>query len=181
MKYVKETFERLSRGGFISSDSSQERDKHIFMDIEDHLTDYQQYFAQIGFMLEQGNGYFYFSRKENKVQVVDKLQRFGHWIDILDFLKAWEPAFGPGFTFSEAALTIKIEADIDLQQKAFELYEKKDKYPEIVEKIVDEMQKMGFLELADEKSGLYKVVAAYSYLEEMVNLITIDASDEISQ
>ena len=100
MKYVKETFERLSRGGFISSDSSQERDKHIFMDIEDHLTDYQQYFAQIGFMLEQGNGYFYFSRKENKVQVVDKLQRFGHWIDILDFLKAWEPAFGPGFTFS---------------------------------------------------------------------------------
>jgi hypothetical protein len=50
-----------------------------------------------------------------------------------------------------------------------------------VEKLVDEMQKMGFLELADEKSGLHKVVAAYSYLEEMVNLITIDASDEISQ
>ena len=89
--------------------------------------------------------------------------------------------FWTGFTFSEAALTIKIEADIDLQQKASELYEKKDKYPEIVEKLVDEMQKMGFLELADEKSGLYKVVAAYSYLEEMVNLITIDASDEISQ
>lgn len=181
MKYIKQTFERLNRGGFISSDSTQEEVKRMFIDIEDHLTDYQHYFSQIGLYLEQGNGYFYFSRKEPRVQVTDKLVRLGHWIDVLDFLKAWEPAFGPGYTFSKAALTIKIEADIDLQQKASDLYEKKDKFPDIVEKLTDEMQKAGFIEMADERSELYRVVASYGYLEDLVNLIILDVNDEISE
>ena len=169
MKYIKQIFERLSRGGFISSDSTQEEMKQLFIDIEDNLMAYRQYYKEIGFLLEEGNGYFYFSRQESKTQLMDKLVRLGHWIDILDFLKAWEPIFGPGYTFSKATLTIKAEADIDLQQKASGLYEKKDNLPDIVEKLVEEMQKAGFLELTNEKTGQYRVVAAYGYLEDLVN------------
>lgn len=181
MKYIKQIFERLSRGGFIYSDSTQEEMKRLFIDIEDNLLAYRQYFKEIGFLLEDGNGYFYFNRQESKTQLMEKLVRLGHWVDILDFLKAWEPIFGPGFTFSKATLTIKTEADIDLQQKATGLYEKKDNLPDIVDKLVDEMQKAGFLELTDEKTGQYRVVAAYGYLEDLVNLITLDENDDIPE
>lgn len=179
MKYIKQIFERLSRGGFISSDSTQEEMKQLFIDIEDNLMAYRQYYKEIGFLLEEGNGYFYFSRQESKTQLMDKLVRLGHWIDILDFLKAWEPIFGPGYTFSKATLTIKAEADIDLQQKASGLYEKKDNLLDIVEKLVEEMQKASFLELTNEKTGQYRVVAAYGYLEDLVNLITLDDNNDI--
>lgn len=183
MKYIRQTFERLSRGGFISTDSSKEEERRIYIDIDDHLNDYADYFSQIGFCLEQGNGYFYFTRKEQRVQLVDKLTRFGHWLDVLDFLKSWEPTFGPGFTFTKAALTVKIDADIELKDKASTLYEKKDRYEDIVEKLTDEMQRQGFIELIDEPSQLYGVVAAYTYLEELVRMITIetDDDDEVSQ
>jgi hypothetical protein len=181
MKYIKQIFERLSRGGFISSDSTQEEMKQMFIDIEDNLVSYRQYYKEIGFLLEEGNGYFYFSRQESKTQLMDKLVRLGHWIDILDFLKAWEPIFGPGYTFSKATLTIKAEADIDLQQKASGLYEKKDNLPDIVEKLVEEMLKAGFLELTNEKTGQYRVVAAYGYLEDLVNLITLDDNNDIPE
>lgn len=179
MKYIKQIFERLSRGGFISSDSTQEEMKQLFIDIEDNLVAYRQYYKEIGFLLEEGNGYFYFSRQESKTQLMDKLVRLGHWIDILDFFKAWEPIFGPGYTFSKATLTIKAEADIDLQQKASGLYEKKDNLPDIVEKLVEEMLKAGFLELTNEKTGQYRVVAAYGYLEDLVNLITLDDNNDL--
>lgn len=182
MKYVKQTFERLSRGGFISADSMSDEICRMFMDIEDHRSEYQHYFSEIGFSLEEGDGYFYFSRKEPKIQLVEKLVRFGHWIDVLDFLKAWEPTFGSGFSFSRAALTVKIDADIELKEKAATLYEKKDRHEDIVEKLVDEMQRMGFVELAEEKSQTYRVVSAYGYLEELVKLVTIDnGDDEIPQ
>ena len=36
MKYVQQVFDRLSRGGFISSDSVDEITRNIFLDIEDH-------------------------------------------------------------------------------------------------------------------------------------------------
>ncbi len=182
MKYIKQTFDRLSRGGFLSSDSISNETKNIFKDVEDNLEDYRQYFSQIGFMLEEGDGYFYFSRKEQKADLINKLLRFGHWIDILDFLKSWEPAFGPGFSFSKAALTVKIDADIELKEKAAGLYEKKDRHDDIVDKLVDDMTKFGFIELVEFNSQTYRVVAAYKYLEDMVDMITFDNNnDETAQ
>ena len=133
-------------------------------------------------MLEEGDGYFYFSRKEQKVDLVNKLLRFGHWVDVLDFLKSWEPTFGPGFSFSKAALTVKIDADIELKEKAAGLYKKKDRHDDIIDKLVDEMLKSGFVELVDTNSQTYRVVAAYNYLEDLINMITFETdNDETAQ
>ncbi len=178
-KYIKQVFDRLSRGGFIASDSSET--KHVFVDVEDNYDEYKTYFEQIGFNLEQGNGYFYFSRKEQKVLLEEKLNKFAHWVDVLDFLKAWEPAFGPGFTFNKAQLTVKIDSNIDLKDKSKSLYERKDNYEDIVERLTDELLRQGFIELIDAESGYFKVLNSYLYVEQIVNLITIDESDEKSE
>ena len=64
MKYTKEIFDILSRGGFISQNSLIDKRSHYYDAIEDDFEAYQQYFAGIGLLLEAGNGYFYFSRSE---------------------------------------------------------------------------------------------------------------------
>ncbi len=181
MKYIQQVFDRLSRGGFISSDSVDEGTRSIFIDIEDHLEEYSGYFSQIGFNLEEGNGYFYFSRKESKTALADKLKRFGHWIDVLDFLKAWEPSLGPGFTFIYADLMVKMDSDIELREKAKSLYENKVRNDEICERLMDELSRQGFIELLDEVTQRYQVTSAYRYLEDMVELIEFNDEDEIPE
>lgn len=181
MKYIQQVFDRLSRGGFISSDSVDESARNIFLDIEDHKNDYSGYFEQIGFILEEGTGFFYFSRRESKTALVDKLKRFGHWIDILDFLKAWEPALGPGFTFIHADLMIKIDSDIELREKAKSLYENKVKNDEICDRLMEELSRQGFIEQLDDVAQRYQVTAAYRYLEDMVELIAFNEEDEKSE
>ena len=181
MKYIQQVFDKLSRGGFISSDSADESTRNIFLDIEDHKDDYSGYFEQIGFILEEGSGFFYFSRRESKTALVDKLKRFGHWIDILDFLKAWEPALGPGFTFIHADLMIKIDSDIELREKAKSLYETKVKNDEICDRLMEELSRQGFIEQLDDVVQRYQVTAAYRYLENMVELIAFNEEDEKSE
>lgn len=181
MKYVQQVFDRLSRGGFISSDSVDEGIRNIFIDLEDHKDDYSGYFEQIGFILEEGIGYFYFSRKDSKTVLVDKLKKFGHWIDILDFLKAWEPALGPGFTFIQADLMVKMDSDIELREKAKSLYENKVKNDEICDRLMEELSRQGFTEQIDDVAQRYQVTAAYRYLEDMVELIAFNEEDETSE
>lgn len=181
MKYVKDVFDRLSRGGFISSDSVDAEVRGIFIDLDDRKEEYAEYFDKIGFILEEGNGYFYFSRKETKTALTDKLKRFGHWIDVLDFLKAWEPALGPGFTFIEADLMVKVDSDIELRDKARMLYDSKTRNDDICESLIAELARQGFIELLDDVAQRYQVTAAYRYLEDMVQLITFNEEDEIPE
>ena len=55
-------YERLSRGEFLSVDSTDSSTRHLYEDIEENFSDYYDYFKEIGLKLEQGNGYFFFSR-----------------------------------------------------------------------------------------------------------------------
>lgn len=181
MRYIQQVFDKLSRGGFISSDSVDETTRNIFIDLEDHKDDYSGYFEQIGFILEEGIGYFYFSRKEPKNVLVDKLKKFGHWIDILDFLKAWEPILGPGFTFIQADLMVKMDSDIELREKAKSLYENKVRNGEICDRLIEELSRQGFIELLDEVAQRYQVTSAYRYLEDMVELIAFNDEDETAK
>ena len=57
------------------------------------------YFAQIGYTLERGNEYFYFSRTEPRVTLEQKILRAYYWIDVLDLFKTYDETFGPGYRF----------------------------------------------------------------------------------
>lgn len=181
MKYLQQVFDRLSKGGFVCSDSVSDDVRRIFVDLDDNREDYAEYFSKIGFILEEGNGYFYFSRKESKTALADKLKRFGHWIDILDFLVAWEPSIGPGFTFHQSKLLEKMDSDIELRDKASVLYDNRVRNSEICDRLMEELLKQGFAEAADEDATeTYQITSAYRYLEEMVELIAFNEEDEIA-
>lgn len=172
-------YERLMRGGFISSDSSDIEVKHLFADIEDNYDDYAGYFAELGLMLEGGEGYYYFSRAGISKQTLDqKLQSFAQWLDILDFLKSYDIMFSTGFQFRTTSILERINLDVELRDKARKLFRKPSTNQEIVEKVVAELVSMGYAELINEQDGTYKVTAAFRYVEEMVEIIELFNEDD---
>ena len=87
LNYTEEIFNILSRGGFISNNSVQARIKRYYDAIEDHQAEYDEYYQGIGFHLEAGDGYFFFTRKETKVDLLRKLEadRLSHLSEDLQF------------------------------------------------------------------------------------------------
>jgi hypothetical protein len=173
MRYTKEIFEILSRGGFISQNSISPQRMHLYDAIEDDFQQYQEYFEGIGFLLEGGNGYYYFSRSESKVELADKVQRMADWIDRIDFLKTLNTAFGSGFSFRKSNILEKFSSDIELKEKARHLYTDIKTNDEKIDKLIGDLERQGFVELENELDSTYKVTAAFHYIEELIDCLTI--------
>ena len=116
MKYTSEVFQRLSRGQFISSNSIDATTRAIYNDIEDNQQEYEDYFSQIDFQLSAGDGFYYFSRKEAKAIIENKLQSMFSWIDYLDFLKTYDTSFDAGTQFSLAQIEVRLSSDLELKE-----------------------------------------------------------------
>ena len=157
MKYTSEIFQRLSNGKFISANSIDPMNRSLYRDIEENQQDYTDYFSQIDFLLCAGDGYFYFSRKEPKINVENKLQGLLQWIDYLDFLKSKDK----------------------LQNLFAEKSSNRDKLETLVGKLFD----MGFAEQVSEIEGMYQVTSAFLYIENIIDCVNIseEVSDEIPE
>lgn len=173
LNYTEEIFGILSRGGFISNNSIQTRIKRYYDAIEDNRAEYDDYFSGIGFHLEAGDGYFFFTRKEAKVDLQRKLEAMSRWIDYTAFLKTYNPAFGPGLVFSAADIVVRINCDMELKELAAKLFSEKKSYDEIVDKLVAELERMGFIEQQSEIDKTWKVLASFHYIEELIDSISI--------
>ena len=177
-------YERLSRGEFLSVDSIDASTRHLYEDIEENLEDYTDYFREIGLQLEAGNGYFYFSRiGESKQSIEQKLDSFSKWLDYLDFLKCYNQSFTAGYQFRKSHLMEQISLDIEMKEKANHLFKKygAGSLVEIVNKLLQEMQSMGFAECVNELDETYKVTSAFRYVEELVDIIQIANEDEVPE
>ncbi|HIY48062.1 hypothetical protein [uncultured Alistipes sp.] len=177
-------YERLSRGEFLSVDSIDASIRHLYEDIEENLEDYTDYFREIGLQLEAGNGYFYFSRiGESKQSIEQKLDSFSKWLDYLDFLKCYNQSFTAGYQFRKSHLMEQISLDIEMKEKANHLFKKygAGSLVEIVNKLLQEMQSMGFAECVNELDETYKVTSAFRYVEELVDIIQIANEDEVPE
>lgn len=182
-KYTAEIFEILSKGQFISSNSTDRfiRTLYTIIDEDDNFEFLFNYFKSIHFVLEKGDQYFYFSRKESKVNLERKLEIAYKWIDILDFLKTFDNAFGPGFKFSPSEISIRLDVDVDLKTKLKGLRRfapKKSSYIDIIKKVIETLEKDHFVELEDHATQTYKVLSSFSYLEQLI--LTINIPEEIA-
>ena len=179
IKQTAEIFEILSKGGFISSDSTNPNIRQLYAVIEDNQSELYDFFAAINFILESGNEYYYFSRQENKVDLERKLEIATRWIDVLDFIKTYDAAFSSGFRFQPADMVVKVGTDLELKEKLAGLKKLvgREKHEEMIDKIVNDLKRDGFIELENEITSTYKVVAAFGYQEEFVACINI--SEEI--
>ncbi len=179
-------FKLLSKGQFISSNSSNKAICELFnvMDNEETFEALRKYFSHINFVLEKGDEYFYFSRAETKSDLENKIERAYKWIDIVDFLKTYDNAFGLGSRFSLSDILVKIKTDAELESKLEALSKSKETQQEILEKeIIKPLLDDTFIDLANDRTGEYKVLAAFKYIEQLIMIINIseDVNYEIPE
>jgi len=180
-KQTGEIFEILSGGQFICSNSADSRITKL-CDVIDDMDKYDvlyDYFSAIGFTLEKGDEFYYFSRKnEAKADLERKLETACKWIDILDFFKTFDNAFGSGYSFSPQEIVVKIKVDAVLKNKADGLrkvlkMDDKTPYDEFVIKTIENLCRDGFAEMENEILKSYKILSSFKYLEELVENINI--------
>jgi Condensin complex protein MksE len=174
-KKTQEVFEILSKGQFISSNSSDERIRKLFNAVEENYDELGSYFSEIGFTLERGDEYFYFSRSESRTDLERKIESAYKWIDILDFFKAYDNGFGPGYRFSPSDILVKMNVDAVLKSKLAGLkrYTREEKYAEGIQRLIDLLCREGFAELENEVTHSYKILSSFSYLETLIMSIHI--------
>lgn len=188
-KYTAIIFERLRKGEFICSNSTDTETVRLYdwIDSPEHFEELCNYFSAINFSLEKGDEYYHFSKKQEKYDIERKLEAAYRWIDMLDFLKSFDNSFGSGYSLSASEILRKIKADAILKTKADGLrgslkVDEKAIYEELVEKLIDQLVKEGFAEVeTDAVFKSYKVLSSIKYLETLVSSINIpeEFSNEI--
>lgn len=174
MKNTEQLFDLLSRGGFISTDSVDPLQRRLYDQIEEDPEGYRDYFAGVGYLLEGGEGYWMFCRRETKVDLQRKLEAAVRWIDNLDFLRTFDPSFGPGTLFHASDILVRIAADVELKDKAARLYKgEKRSHQEAVQRLIKELVDAGYAELESVVDQRYKVTSALHYLESLLECVEI--------
>ncbi|GHV70124.1 hypothetical protein FACS1894199_19530 [Bacteroidia bacterium] len=176
-------FKILSKGQFISSNSSNKTNSDLYntidseIDGEDNFKNLREYFKQINFILERGDEYFYFSRNETKIDLENKIERAYKWIDMVDFLKTFNNSFSSGYRFSPSEILVKIKLDAELETKLDTLSKNAEPQQDTLDRILKTLTDDSFIELENERTGQYKVLAAFKYIEQLI--LTINISEEV--
>lgn len=169
-------FEYLQKGLFISSNSVNETVRDLYEQTDDHFESLSLFFSQIGYTLERGNEYFYFSRTEPRITLEQKILRAYYWIDVLDLFKTYDETFGPGYRFQPEQILVETNINVMLQNKLDGIrkhFSDKDVRKDILENMIRQLTKDSFLELENEKTNTYKVMSSWHYLERLIESINI--------
>jgi hypothetical protein len=180
-KQTAEIFKILSKGQFISSNSSDKTVSNLYNIIEEeqNFENLYQYFLNINFVLEKGDEYFYFSRSETKVDLENKIETAFRWIDFIDFLKTFDNSFCSGYRFTPSEILVRIKTDAELETKLDGLKKHigKENHKDILDKVLDKLISDTFIELENEITHQYKVLSSFKYLEQLI--LTINIPEEI--
>lgn len=180
--HTADIFDHLQKGLFINSNSCDENIRQMYDEIDDHLEALSLYFVQIGYTLERGNEYFYFSRTEPRITLEQKIARAYYWIDILDLFKTFNETFGPGYRFQPEQILVEANINVMLQNKLDSIRKHtsdKEIRKDVLDNIIRQLVKDSFLELENEKNNVYKVMSSWHYLERLVESINIyDETEE---
>lgn len=185
-KYTADIFEMLSKGKFICSNSVEDSNRRLYNVVEENFDELYTYFTAIGFVLEKGDEYFYFSRNEVKAQLENKIEQAYRWIDVVDFFMAFNSSFAPGFRFtaSDVAQHLKVDASLKDKLEIMKRLTGDGKYDERISNLIEKQLCIpGFAELENELTNEYKVLASFNYLKELIVSIQIqeEAAHEIPE
>ncbi len=176
-----EIFEILSKGQFINSNSANKSVSELYkvMEDEQNFNNLYDYFRSINFTLENGEEYFYFSRVENKVDLERKIETAFKWIDIVDFFKTYDNSFSSGSRFYSYEILgkLKVEADLEAKLEGLKKHTGKEKHQEIIDRILTMLINDTFIELENDITHQYKVLASFKYLEHLI--LTINIPEEV--
>lgn len=174
-KATQEIFEHLSRGHFLCDNSPHRSERKLFDLCEEDLSEYRDYFSQIGFGLESGDGYFYFSKTLNTKSIEEKLQKVLEYIDLVELMLQFSPTFGVGFRTTVAELSLSVKSNAVLKDRLERLHTRTANATLIQQctRVLDNFVKGGFMSIENDHEQRYRVLSSYDYLETFLSSIEV--------
>lgn len=177
-----EIFDILSKGNFICSNAVDNQQRYLYTYLEEHFDDLEPKFREIGFQLEEGNNYYYFSRiTESNPNVESKIEKALRWLDILAFFTTFRKDLCRGARFKPLDILNQVEINLPMKEQLQNLQKKSvagKNYQEILTDLLKEMQKEGFIDLENEMEQTWKILDSWDYLEKMVTAVNIQEENE---
>ncbi|KOH44848.1 condensin complex protein MksE [Sunxiuqinia dokdonensis] len=179
-----EIFDILSKGQFICSNAIDSQRRHLYEYVEENFEDLEPKFREIGYQLEDGNNYYYFSRpNESNQNVENKIEKALRWLDILAFFTSYRKDLCRGARFKLFDILNQIDINLALKEQLTDLQKRSTSgknYQEMLNDLIKEMQKEGFVDLENEMEQTWKILDSWDYMEKMVMAVNIQDGENQS-
>lgn len=164
----------------LSSNSSQPLRLQLYKEVDSYYESYQEWFTYMGYTLNKGEGYYYLTSNSRSIaDFADFATSHDFWIDIVDFLKAFDSDFAVGKPFLKSTMTDLVNQDPELEAKIVSIPNlfTASTNEEKVAKMLEYLCNRSFLELIDKQTQKYLPTAAFAYMTDFINLINITEQD----
>lgn len=171
LRYSKEIFGILSKGGFLSDSSYDQFKQAYFNELTDYKELYTDLLGAVGFNLETGENYYYASREMTNQVIVNKVDALCAWLMKLDLLKTYDSCIGPGYRFNQVDFQQSCQ-DLELSRKINKVFPNESCINDMADKLMMEMVDMGFAEQEIGTSEkIYRITAAFNYIERLLDCV----------
>jgi hypothetical protein len=180
-----EIFDILSKGQFVCSNAIDSQRRHLYQYIEENFEELEPKFREIGYQLEDGNNYYYFSRpNESNQNVESKIEKALRWLDILAFFSTFRKDLCRGARFQPYDIMKQLEINLSLKEQLADLQKRTNpgkNYQEMLGDLIKEIQKEGFIDLENDMDQTWKILDAWDYMEKLVMAINIQDDETQNQ
>jgi hypothetical protein len=180
-----EIFDILSKGQFVCSNAIVSQRRHLYQNIEENFEELEAKFKEIGYQLEDGNNYYYFSRpNESNPNVESKIEKALRWLDILAFFTTFRKDLCRGARFQPYDILKQVEINLSLKDQLTDLQKRTNQgknYLEMLNELIREIQKEGFIDLENEMDQTWKILGSWDYMEKLVMAVNIQDEENLNQ
>lgn len=181
-KRTAEIFEKLSRGNFICSNAVQNEERYLYQYIEENQDELQSTFLEVGYQLECGNNFYYFSKcNESNAGKEKKIEKALRWLDVLAFFTTFRKDLCRGARFSPHDILQQLDVNLALKDQLTALSKRSasDKnYHEMLMSLLKELQREGFIDVENDLNQIWKILDAWDYMEQLVMAVNIIDDNE---
>lgn len=180
-----EIFDILSKGQFVCSNAIDSQRRHLYQYIEENFEELELKYREIGYQLEDGNNYYYFSRpSESNQNVESKIEKALRWLDILAFFTTFRKDLCRGARFQPYDILKQVEINLSLKEQLADLQKRTNhgkNYQEMLNDLIKEIQKEGFIDLENEMDQTWKLLDCWDYMEKLVMAVNIQDDETQNQ
>jgi hypothetical protein len=180
-----EIFDILSKGQFVCSNAIDSQRRHLYKYIEENFDELEPKFKEIGYQLEDGSNYYYFSRPNESTQNVEsKIEKALRWLDILAFFTTFRKDLCRGARFQPYDILKQVEINLSLKEQLADLQKRTNpgkNYQEMLNDLIKEVQKEGFIDLENEMDQTWKILDSWDYMEKLVMAVNIQDDETQNQ
>lgn len=168
-------FSRLCKGdNLLLSRNGPDADDDLFRQVEAEESLCQRYFELLGFRLQRGDNYYYFTSDDDpQANLEAKLDRIVRLVRLLDFFTTHVETFGDGQIFSAVGLAARCNGDTKAERFLLEQGRGGGNNQERLDTILQGLVRQGFLSAYNTERQEYRVLSAINYLFEFADRIEI--------